>query len=426
MKFKIKKSDFQYLLLYFMMIVNQSCLYMYFIYGTKIQFAIIAVLVVATFFSLRKSNLPYIGVLGALLLCTIVTRLTAGGIGLNSWIEYAIPLLLCICTVNYDVEGFPKRVLKIVTFFAGMSIVFYIFQLVFPSMLESLMVHYKTAFETKYYHTAYNYTTILDNGYGLLLHTFRENEIFRNKGLYTEPGVCEIVYNAGLFIALFMKERLDIADKKLKKYITILIIAIITVQSTTGYVMMGIMLVVFAIQGGRSIKGIRKYVRWVLIIAVMALIGDIAFRGENSFLYVTIIQKMFGNNYEFEMQSSGQYRLGAAQVAMETMIKHPLGVGFDNFNKIMNATKDAGGGAVLFKFGATVGIVPFLIVIATYLIPIFKCEEKWLVKIVLIILCFARLFAQSSIFYPFVFMFMVYYSSVKSPNKKLVSIRIKS
>ena len=67
-----------------------------------------------------------------------------------------------------------------------------------------------------------------------------------------------------------------------------------------------------------------------------------------------------------------------------------------------------GGGAGIFKFGATAGIIPLLICMLFYIIPIAKSNSKRLIKILLLFMIFYTLSAQSNPFYPLLIIFPIY------------------
>ena len=49
---------------------------------------------------------------------------------------------------------------------------------------------------------------------GVLFYVYRAFEPFRNNGIFTEPGVYQIVLSAAIFVLLFNGKSLDISKKK--------------------------------------------------------------------------------------------------------------------------------------------------------------------------------------------------------------------
>lgn len=69
------------------------------------------------------------------------------------------------------------------------------------------------------------------------------NELTRNNGIFNEPGLYQMVLNTALYFTMFFPEQLKCGAKKQERYMLILIIAIVTCQSTTGYLSLGAIIV---------------------------------------------------------------------------------------------------------------------------------------------------------------------------------------
>ena len=91
-----KKKWIHYLLIYFLIIVNQSCLYEYFLNSDLIRFSIFLFFSFLLLIKFKKLYYPYIIFIGVLLISVIFTRFIHGGIGITAWIGYAIPILVCL------------------------------------------------------------------------------------------------------------------------------------------------------------------------------------------------------------------------------------------------------------------------------------------------------------------------------------------
>lgn len=407
---RINRNKIQYLLIYFMMIVNQSCLYQYFLSGKYEQYIILVVLALLFIRKIRE-NKNIIIILGVFLIYVILARLASGSVGMLVWIMTTIPILIVVDAINVAQEVFLTRVVRTVVFFAGVSIIFYIIQMINPNILRKLFHSYATEFTTgSIKNGQYTYSNI--RGYGLFLYSMRDygNFITRNKGIFTEPGICQIVYNAALYIILFLRKDLQISDKKRNKYIIILVSALITVQSTTGYFVMVSFIITYILFNKDKLRD-KKIVRRIVVFVIIVIVVDTIIRDEGSFLVSTVIKKIFSESGDLMIQDSGMYRVNAATVSFMQMIVHPLGIGYDQLNTVLSVSSQAGGGGGLFKFGAAMGIIPFISIIAMYAFPIFRTRELCMSnRVVLFMFCMICISAQSSVVYPFLLLFPIYFS----------------
>lgn len=421
-----KKTVFHYIIIYFLIMVNQSCLYEYFLDSSFIRIGILMMIMAAIILKFRHTYVKYLLIAAALLLTTAVTRFVSGGIGIMAWVGWVIPILLCVYAINYDIENFLKRLVTITVFLAAIGLVLFLIQITMPELLKTLLIsEYNTKFSVRTWSDAFTYQSHYQKGYGLLFYSFRDSgdSVMRNKGVFTEPGVCQMLYNASVFLLLFCPDKLKITSKKMKRYLMVLIVAVITVQSTTGYTVLGIMLVSYLVSRQREKKSFRKYMWIVVSLGVSALMADWFVRGGESFLNVAILQKIFGDNHAFEIQLSGQVRIGATLLSLRTMLMHPFGVGADQLSALLAADQMAGGGAGILKFGAMSGFIPFLIMTLFYAVPIIKAGERVTVKLLLLLFIFSTLLAQTMPFYPMLILFPIYF--MESRNRAAVHIHKK-
>ena len=406
---KLTKSTLQYIMLYFMIIVNQSCLYQYFLSGTRAQFIIVAVLLIP-FLVKYKKNASIIIILAVLMAYIVAVRFIAGGVGILLWIMNAIPILIVVDTIDIKPQKFLTRTVKIVSFFAAVSIIFFAVQIVAPDILRNVLKSYDTEFTIGGLQgMQYVYTHL--RGYGLFFYSVREsgNFITRNKGLFTEPGICQIVYNSALFMLLFMHKDLEITDKQRRNYILIVLVALLTVQSTTGYLIMILFITVYAMSNSDRLRG-KKFVGHIIWIGIIIILFDVVRRGEDSFFIGTIVKKMFSEDGGLQVQASGMYRVNASTISFMQMISHPLGIGYDKISEMLAVSTQAGGGGGIFKFGATLGVIPFITVVVLYAYPIFA-NKKMLFsnRLVLFAFCMICMTAQSSVAYTFLILFPIYF-----------------
>lgn len=424
MKLRINtKVVWQYFLIYFLIITNQSCLYEYFMSSNLVRYSICIVLILILLKKYKKQYNKYLLFFTFLLTCVSITRITNGGIGIGSWIGYVIPILISIVAINVDKSKFLQRFVNVATFLAAVGILLFFIQITNPEILKNILpTKYTTLMDYKVWSDSYNYKTMYYPGYGLFLYSFRDggDALLRNKGLFTESGICQMLYNAAIFILLFLNNHLNLNKRKLTKYLIILIIAILTVQSSTGMLILSVMLLVymFFVRKKNQSVNLKNQVVFVICIGVLLLLFDFSIRGEDSLIYVGLIQKFIGSNHEYKLHENGQVRLGAAALSMKIMIENLFGVGADRLMELQWMYDVAGGGAGIFTFGASIGIIPFVVTLLFYIYPIIKRRENNVSSIVLLFFIFFSLLAQSNPFYPILVMFPVYYFEVGDVYKE--------
>ena len=408
-----KKKWIHYLLIYFLIIVNQSCLYEYFLNSDLIRFSIFLFFSFLLLIKFKKLYYPYIIFIGVLLISVIFTRLIHGGIGITAWIGYAIPILVCLYTISYDKDNFLDRFIKITTLLAFIGIILFLLQILFPELLKKILFFkYTTKMEYKIWQDSYTYSTQYYKGYGLLIYSFRDggDALMRNKGIFTESGVCQMLYNSALFVLLFLSNEINIKKSDIKKYILILILAIITVQSTTGYIVMSVLLISFLLSKNNERIYYKLPIFMFIIIGILFLGFDYISRGDKSFLSIAIFDKFFNRSNEFEIHGNGMIRTNTALLSLKIMFSNFFGIGADKFLNLQKLEHLTGGGAGFFTFGATIGLIPFLLSLIMYINPLINTEMKKNVKITLIFMIFWSLSAQSNPFYTLLLIFPVYYS----------------
>ena len=409
-----KKEWIHYFLIYFLIIVNQSCLYEYFLDSSAIRTLIFVLFAGLLILKYKKQYGIYVLFAGTLLACITITRFLAGGIGLGIWIGYLIPVMVCVYAVNYDIEKFWGRFVRLSVFLGAVGLFFFFFQIVNRDILKKLLpIDYATKMDFKVWTDEHNFTTHYFRGYGLFLFTYRDggDALLRNKGLFTEAGICQMLYNSALFATLYFPEKIGLTQKQMKIYLSILIASVITVQSTSGYIVLAVLLIGYLLLKSKRVplsRIIRKYIIGFALAGTVILLADYVIRGDESFINVALVQKFFSSDNEFEVHANGLVRFNSGLLSLWTMLCHPLGIGADGLMRLQLQTHTAGGGAGIFGFGAIAGVVPFVFTMALYIVPVIKTKCKKSVKFTLLFMIFWSLWAQSNPFYSLLFMFPVF------------------
>ena len=130
-------------------------------------------------------------------------------------------------------KKFMTRFIKVVVVFAVINRYTYR-QIVGLDLMSKLAPAYRD------YSTQYSWV----NGYrierplyvhGILLYTTSDWEPMRNVGIFTEPGIYQMILNTALCVLLFFADKVHIKEKTKKRYTVILVLTVLTTQSTTGY-----------------------------------------------------------------------------------------------------------------------------------------------------------------------------------------------
>ena len=413
---RIKKTPIiQYFLIYLMYVTPGSCLFAKYLKGNMKYYALLGLY---GFLFFRKAKYRSGYALRFIILFTIsvlFTRIyTGGGAGINSLFQYLVCVLCTQMAIYSDKEHYLTRWIKFSCLFSAISIVFWaafyaVPKLVtaYPGVYYLIQIRGSVGYE-KYWH-----------GKGLLLYSWVESHPTRNCGLFTEPGVYQIVLNMTLYILLFWQDKLEFSSsKEYRRYVAITLVALVSCQSTTGYLGMIMILTVFFFSGRaeKKFRGIKGFMVGAVSLGLVVLLGDYAARGEESILYSQFIYKLFGSEGGLDVsEGTGQYRAGTLVVCLDIMANYPLGVGYDRFTMMKEAYAGGLVASSLLLFPAVFGIFPWLILLGLLLIPVIM-RQKPMVAFLYIFLFVNTTLAQTDLLYPGFFMIPVYLVGV--PNKR--------
>lgn len=411
----INKRDFLgYLFLYCMLLVNQSnFLKLFFLDKLEILACIFGVLLFARSQKFSQWSFSFCGIL---LFFVLFTRLNNGGAGISIFLTFVVPILATACAIVYNGELFLSRFVKLVTFLAVISIVGYVIGLTVPALWEGISYGYLNGSEERFYLTGDNYESTFYYSHGLFLYSMAGNRYNQNIGIYTEPGVYQVVLNSAIFILLFLPDFFESWNRKEKiRSLTVCIVALITTQSTTGYIALIIIALCF-ILSRNSDSVIRQRVIHGVCIIGLVLCGDYIIRGNESFIYSGIIEKLFisdNGDVVFSLNAgTGRYRTTTILACITTMAKHPLGVGYDYLNTILT---EYDVGAIILLSGAALGVGELISVLLWVHYPVIKYANTKIVALVFMLMYINTTLAQTNQFYPALIcipMFLWYYNRV--------------
>lgn len=387
---KISKSGIvQYLLIYIMLHFHGTVLFSHYQDQAYIVVLVIAILLVL----LRRGKItPYFRDVLILAGSMFLTYLTSGGsLSIPSIFSAMARLLLPYIAYKYDEKKFCDRFVNLVSFLAIVSLLFFAIQSINKNILLAILPAMQKQSATAEYH-------------GLFLYTMTETGN-RNLGIFSEPGLYQIILNAALYIMLFCNKKLHLTPRQNKIYLVAIVAAIVTAQSTTGYISLIILL--FFYWTKKSNKETKEATRKFIIAgAILILIIVDLQRGDNSLIYKNLIVKLFNESGSIDLtNNTGNSRLLSIQFDMSLFRQYPLGAGFaiheqlwkSGYNILSRETSSCVG---ITKSLATVGIISTGFNLYIYIKNLLN-NEKEIRAILAYILMFVNLvFAQPSIQFP--------------------------
>lgn len=295
----------------------------------------------------RNMYIVFVLLLGSLYL----TRwINGGGYGMDFYLLNVSKIWVTYVTVHLDREKFLERFVRLVVFFAGISLIMWIAYFVAPNIVERFLLANSDFFGgTK----------------GMLLYTFRYSTWMRsdtrNVGIFTEPGIYQIVLNSAIYMLVFMNAELRFSNRKMIKYLLILLCALVSSQSTTGFISLGVILLGFLVL--RKKDGIRIRTLQIMVLCVVILLVDYSIEGKNSIIYNSVISKLSTEAGQFDLNvSTGFYRMNGITTGWEIFLEHPLGAG-DNYETALSRilTDTVASGVGIIRVLAVCGIITFIL-----------------------------------------------------------------
>ncbi|HBI6978177.1 TPA: hypothetical protein ACY4SF_000986 [Clostridium perfringens] len=423
LKFNIN-AILQYILIYLCLFLNGSSLYANLKNNNYsiillIDLLIITIGIVSSFINKSKYKNKYCLILLSILLFFIcLVRYLIGGAGIQVFFEYASCILVVFLAISINKEKFIERLVNLVVFFAIISLFLFLIQIISPELFKSMLPQYNSGFSYNDWSQGYE-IKIFYKEWGRIIYSAREEEFLRNSGIFTEPGNYQIILNCTLFMLLFFQKKVTLDNKKYYGSIFIIILTVLTCQSTSGYLCLIVQLLAFFImKKNRVLSRLKRLLIGFGIFICIILIIDMSFRGNQSLLSTAIFNKLFDSSGSFGVDNStGIWRIATINTSIDLMLSNPLGIGFDNaYTYIQSILSGSAGGALMF-FGASLGIIPFISVLIWVLTPILITRKITIgAKLAYIFLYFNVEFAQSKVFYPFLIMIPLYL--ILSNNKQ--------
>ena len=398
MSFKIKpKVIVGYLMIYFMLIWNQTNLSVTFLQKFSL---IILLLCVGVVFVKSKKLTYWCGMVSIVLIVfALFIRFTVGGIGVVAVISLLSSVYIVATTVICNKEKVLDRLVTVIVFLAFASLILWALCMIAPQVYETVVPQYDSLMTYRIYSDSQTYKEIHYVSRGLFLYTFREVDSMKNAGIFSEPGIYQMVLNLGIFIILFMDKYISCKNVRVK--LLILVITLCTTQSTTGFI--GLLLIIIfyllTISNDKRIYSKRK-ILFCASFVILLLIIDFHIRGNESIFQIAIINKLFPNGrISLIDNASSAARVGTIMLTATSILHHPFGIGYTNLNTLLRTDQTGFVAAEILSFGAVWGIFPLIFVLWWIFAPLTKELSKSSV-ILFIVLYINTLLAQSNMLYP--------------------------
>lgn len=388
----------QIFLIYLMIIMHGAVIWSAIIgdgYVPLMFVAITVLLVIARFhLPFRKTYLLYCAATAA---CYFLSAFL-NGIGLSAGLNIKTAIIIDIniliaSTIFYlGKERAVTLYVKMVVFFAFISVICFACQQIigtaaFPSSL-------------------FPYLRWGRGHWGYLFYSYTRDP--RNYGIFYEPGVYQVLLNTVLYILLFWNEFLCVSSKAKQRYIIIILIAIATAASTTGYISALIILAAFLIKKHGVNPYTKKLERQIILIAVVVVVVfafDYLRNGSESYFKMYVLDKINETNIttgEFNYNSSGGARLFIFNQALEALKTNPFfGVGSVSLSNSIASEfwSGFGTGNVLFSTIATKGLVTTFLTITPIIVIAYRNRKNNLSFIVYLLIYINTIVAQSQLLY---------------------------
>ena len=348
-RFVISKSKIQgYLAIYFMLISNQSNFSE--IYMTPYRTVIMAGLLCVFLFTAKKGIKTYCTLFFAfLIMYALLIRLSVGGIGIRIIAQFLVDILAVWLAVSINKQHFWERYVKTVVFLASISLMLWLLSILQINIWDQITPEINSLMSYRVYSDSIIYQEYSFKLHGMFLYSHRTVDM-RNVSIFTEPGIYQMVLNTAIFVLLFLRDKLvSFSDKEVGRALVVLAFALLSTQSTTGYISICFIILFYLLFEKRDTteQNWKQKILIALFSILLFLMIDYMVRGSESFIQVSIISKLFSSKNKVSLDASGMARADLIFLALQSMVRHPFGVGYSNLGALMNVESTGMAGAAI-------------------------------------------------------------------------------
>jgi hypothetical protein len=399
----------EYLCIYLILMIPQSLMSKWYVKQTRILFMIVSVFVLFVNVKRVRVNMKqcFIDILKLLIVIFIFLMLvlnTNGSFNLNDLKGMILNEFIFIYIVfQIYKKEFVKDYIKIICFLAVVSLVCFAIQIIDKGfILRSFLPDF--SMKSSYVN--------LGDVRGGLLYVFNNGiHKARNCGVFPEPGMYQFFLNFGVYFLIFVCTELSNKTKII--YLAILVIAILTTQSTTGYISLAIILFLYITQRHINIKVKAQ----VISIGIVVFCVIILIPGLNNKVLNVINSKISissrTNTIEFLSTGSGSTRINDAKEDMKIIKKDNYGVGHmeysslwaNAFNKKGELTDGSSSNSLTYTF-AVYGMYFSIYMLMLYFISFVRYSRNFNQAIALILFFLNTVTAQGLFLNPLFVIFI--------------------
>ena len=389
------KAVLQYCLMYLMAMMTGT--FYYNTYPMNVKYIVLIITGGCILFRYVKPSSHTKIALLCLTASILISRMLSGGIGLAALLDFICPLLLIECAYEIDKKNFATRYIKFTVFFSVASILFYFLALLNYSVFSTIM---------DVIGRKYRYTNGLICSESILYSYLPENWFFnqRNDSIFSESAQYSIMLNSALWILLFASNSLELSAKRKKWALIIVLVALVTCMSTTGYVCTLVMFACVLLQRKNEVK---HKIYLVVSLLCIGIAVDYFTRGSDSILQTILLDKLFSTSGNMDLTAgTGLYRISTINACLEIFKRNPLGAGYDIVNAYVDRyslTGEASAGGGFARALAVYGIITILMLLIWMGQNSKKNMKGILPKIAFWFFYIWTSFAQASVAYPLIF-----------------------
>lgn len=215
------------------------------------------------------------------ILYVITFVISFGGLYYTIILSNIAKIAIVLAAALIEPDTFIDRFIRLVTFLAAVSLVIFVGYFIFGTGFWSPITSHLPVVRPK--------TISLGAQYGAFFLCFNYFDPSRNSYIFGEPGEYQLVISVALFLLLFMENKLR--EKEKNRSMVILLITMVTIQSTTGYFNL-IVLVVCALIQNRINVETKILKRFLVFFGVFAILGILFFDGWDYFISKVLTEKI--------------------------------------------------------------------------------------------------------------------------------------
>ena len=240
----------------------------------------------------------------------LLLRVGVGGLGLRIIAQFFVEILVVWLAISINKQYFWERYVKTVVFLASISLILWFLSVLQINIWDQITPEVDSLMSYRIYSDSSTYKEIAYKLHGMFLYSHRTIDM-RNVSIFTEPGIYQMVLNTAIFVLLFFRDKLvSFSDKKVGHALMILSCALLSTQSTTGYISICFIVLFYMLFEKKENTGQnwKQKICIVLFAMLLFLMIDYMVRGNESFIQISVISKLFSGGKKVSLDESGMAR----------------------------------------------------------------------------------------------------------------------